>query len=297
MAHIVHHQSEDYNLTVSARITVFQAILRHGFWLVLPLLGFKADMIITILLVHGLYPFFVHTRLVGKLGILEYILVTPSHHRVHHASNPGYLDKNYGDVLIIWDKLFGTFQKEEEEPVYGLTKPLKTHSFLWQHFHFFIELWLAVKKEKGGKQKLKVLFGPPETVDPTLRGKAEAIFNIYANENKIEKPLNRYVVWQIILLLLSLTIFTLYEHYFSLQVKIAFSFFTILTLINCGAIMEKRRWVFYMEYIRLVVVFYLPFSAPGFWALKLAIAGLTLALITLYYQKLQRKYYRYILSS
>jgi hypothetical protein len=98
-------------------------------------------------------------------------------------------------------------------------------------------------------------------------------------------------------LLLSLTIFTLFEHYFSIWIKVAFSFFTILTLINCGAIMEKRRWVFYMEYIRLVVVFYLPFSSPGFWPVKLAIACLTLAVITLYYQKLQSKYYRYILSS
>jgi len=297
MAHIVHHQSEDYNLTVSARITVFQAIIRHGFWLVLPLLGFKADMIIVILLIHGLYPFFVHTRLVGKLGFLENILVTPSHHRVHHASNPKYLDKNYGDVLILWDKLFGTFQKEEEEPVYGLTKPLKTYSFLWQHFHFFIEVWLAVKKVKGIKQKLNVVFGSPERVASSLRGEAEEMFNIYTNQNKIDKPLNRYVIWQIILMLASVSIFTLYENYFSTQIKIAFSLFTFLTLINCGAIMEKKRWVFYMEYIRLIVVFYLPFSSPDFWAIKLLLVSLTLIVIILYYHKLQRKYYRYVLSS
>lgn len=116
--HVVHHQSEDYNYTVSARITVLQAFVRTLFWAVLPLLGFPASMITVMLLIHGIYPFFIHTRLIGKLGILEYILVTPSHHRVHHASNEKYLDKNYGDVFIIWDKLFGTFQKEEEEPVY-----------------------------------------------------------------------------------------------------------------------------------------------------------------------------------
>ncbi len=111
-AHIVHHQSEDFNYTVSARITVFRAIIRTGFWCILPIIGFPAEMITTVLLVHGLYPFFIHTRLVNKLGILEYIMVTPSHHRVHHGSNPEYLDKNYGDVFIIWDKLFGTFQKK-----------------------------------------------------------------------------------------------------------------------------------------------------------------------------------------
>jgi sterol desaturase/sphingolipid hydroxylase (fatty acid hydroxylase superfamily) len=120
-AHIVHHQSEDYNYTVSARITVFQASLRCLFWAVLPLLGFSATMIAVLLLVHGCYPFFIHTQTIGKLGWFEYLFVTPSHHRVHHASNPQYLDKNYGDVLIIWDKLFGTFAVEQEKPVYGLT--------------------------------------------------------------------------------------------------------------------------------------------------------------------------------
>src|SRR5436189_4138555 len=149
-------------------------------------------MITSMLLVHGLYPFFIHTRLIGKLGILEYILVTPSHHRVHHASNEKYLDKNYGDVLIIWDKLFGTFAKEEEAPVYGLTKPLNTYSFLWQHFHFFIELWLAIKKANCFKEKIKVLFGKPEKVDPALRKEAENIFGVRQNQIAIDKPLNKY---------------------------------------------------------------------------------------------------------
>ena len=105
----MHHQSEEFNATVSACVTVFQAVIRTGFWSVLPVLGFAADMITTLLLVRSLYPFFIHTRTVGKSGVPEYVLVTPFHHRVHHASNPIYLDKNYGDVLIIWDKLFGTF--------------------------------------------------------------------------------------------------------------------------------------------------------------------------------------------
>jgi sterol desaturase/sphingolipid hydroxylase (fatty acid hydroxylase superfamily) len=296
MAHIVHHQSEDYNLTVSARITVFQAILRHGFWLVLPFLGFNAGMITAILLVHGLYPFFIHTRLIGKLGILEYILVTPSHHRVHHASNEKYLDKNYGDVLILWDKLFGTFQKEEEAPVYGLTKPLNTYSFLWQHFHFFIEIGLAVKNTRGFIQKLKVLFGRPEKVDPSLRNKAEEIFSIRQSQITIDKPLNRYVVWQMIVLLICLSVFILFEHYTSVKIKVAFSLVTILTLINCGAIMEQKSWVFYMEYIRLAVLLYLPFYSPSYWQIKIALIIFVLFMITSYYNTLQKNYYRYVLK-
>jgi sterol desaturase/sphingolipid hydroxylase (fatty acid hydroxylase superfamily) len=296
MAHIVHHQSEDYNLTVSARITVLQAIFRHGFWLVLPLLGFNAGMITAILLVHGLYPFFIHTRLIGKLGILEYILVTPSHHRVHHASNEKYLDKNYGDVLIIWDKLFGTFVKEEEEPVYGLTKPLNTYSFLWQHFHFFIELYLAVKNAKGIKEKIKIVFGRPDKVDPSLRKEAETIFGIHQNQIAIDKPLNKYVVWQMIVLLVSLSVFILFEKYASLNIKIAFSLVTILTLINCGAIMEQKRWVFYMEYIRLAVILYLPFYSTSYWQLKTALIIFVLTMIISYYNTLQKNYYRYVLK-
>jgi len=296
MAHIVHHQSEDYNLTVSARITVLQAILRHGFWLVLPLIGFNAGMITAILLIHGLYPFFIHTRLIGKLGILEYILVTPSHHRVHHASNEKYLDKNYGDVLIIWDKLFGTFAKEEEAPVYGLTKPLHTYSFLWQHFHFFIELWLAAKSTKGFKEKIKVFFGRPDKIDPSLREKAAAYFDIRQNTVPINKPLNKYVVWQMVVLLLSLSVFILFEQYCSVKIKLAFSAITVLTLINCGAIMEQKRWVFYMEYIRLSVFLYLPFYSASYWQIKTACIIFILLITISYYNKLQKKYFRYVLK-
>ncbi|MET0391968.1 MAG: sterol desaturase family protein [Chitinophagaceae bacterium] len=290
MAHVVHHQSEDFNYTASTRITVFQAVIRTGFWAVLPLLGFPAGMITSLLLIHGLYPFFIHTRLIGKLGLLEYILVTPSHHRVHHASDEKYLDKNYGDVLIIWDKLFGTFKKEEEEPSYGLTKPLKTYSFLWQHFHFAIELWLAVKQKRTFREKLKLVFGKPEHIDPELRNEAEAMFNIRQNPATMEKPLNRYVVWQMIILLTGLFIFILLENYISLPVKTGLAFIIVLTLINCGAIMEQKRWVFLVEYLRLSVVLMLPFYSFQFWQTKLFIAFLLLGVLLLYYGPIKKNY-------
>jgi len=257
LAHVVHHQSEDFNYTVSARITIFQAFARTAFWSLLPLIGFPAGMITSMLIIHGTYPFFIHTRTIGKLGILEYIFVTPSHHRVHHASNEKYLDKNYGDVLIIWDKLFGTFQKEEDsEPiVYGLTKPLNTYSFLWQHFHFAIELWLAMKAKKSWKEKIRVLLVKPEKIDPSLRSEAESIFHIKQvhGGGQIERPLNRYVRWQVIMLLVSMFVVILFEHHLSVGFKTGFALFTVLTLINCGAIMEQKKWIFYLEYARLVV--------------------------------------------
>lgn len=255
-AHIVHHQSEDFNYTVSARITVLQAFIRTGFWTVLPFIGFPAPMITSILLVHGLYPFFIHTRLIGKLGILEYVFVTPSHHRVHHASNEQYLDKNYGDVFIIWDKLFGTFQKEEDniDIKYGLTHPIKSYSFLWQHFHFLAELTYAVRRTKGRWNKFRLLFSKPEQIDPAVREIAEERFRIRQSNAPFDKPLNRYVVWQIGLTIALLFIFILFEHYIPLTQQVLISLAILLTLINCGAIMEQKQWIYYLEFLRLLTL-------------------------------------------
>lgn len=292
--HVVHHQSEDYNYTVSARITVLQALVRTGFWSVLPFIGFPASMITVMLLLHGIYPFFIHTRLIGKLGVLEYIFVTPSHHRVHHASNEQYLDKNYGDVFIIWDKLFGTFKKEEdaEETTYGLTKPLNTYSFLWQHFHYVIEIWVAAKEQKTFAEKIKVIFGRPAKFDPSARKKAEAIFNVTHNCQPLTQPLNRYVVWQMITLLSALFIFLLFEAQFNAIVKISFVLTTLLTLINCGAIMEQKRWVFHVEFMRLISLLIIPvynFSVSYHSVIPVIVTCILLVILA-WYQTLQKQY-------
>jgi len=251
--HIVHHQSEDYNYTTSVRVTVFQAIARTCFWSVLPIIGFPAHMITIMLLVHGLYPFFVHTQLIGKLGWLEYIFVTPSHHRVHHGSNPQYLDKNYGDIFIFWDKIFGTFTEEEETPVYGLTKQLGNYGFLWQHFHYWMELSVAMKRANGLRAKLQILFGKPDMVDPSIRPALERKFNINPSSGSyLLQERNRYVLWQIIATLLVLFIFILLEHMFGLPIKIIFAGLILTTLINCGAMLERRPWAFHIELIRLI---------------------------------------------
>lgn len=287
--HIVHHQSEDFNYTVSARITVLQAIVRTGFWSVLPLLGFPAHMITTMLLVHGLYPFFIHTQVIGKLGVLEYILVTPSHHRVHHASNEKYLDKNYGDVFIIWDKLFGTFQKEEEKPVYGLTKPLKSYSFLWQHFHYFIELAIAMKQKKGFWNKLKVIFARPDAVDPSVRETAEQLLHVRKTETVVDKPLNRYVVWQMAITVTVLFLFILFREKLNLQSEIAIVSFILLTLVNCGAIMEQKRWIFYLEFGRIIVLASALLAVyPNGWLMILLLAA---TLVALYFMDQIKEFY------
>jgi alkylglycerol monooxygenase len=294
-AHIVHHQSEDFNYTVSARITVVQAFIRTGFWAVLPLLGFPAPMITSVLLVHGLYPFFIHTRLVGKLGILEYVFVTPSHHRVHHASNDVYLDKNYGDVFIIWDKLFGTFQKEENdvEIRYGLTHPLKSYSFLWQHFHFLAELAYAVRRTTGRWNKVKLLFSKPEQIGAEVREIAEARFNIRQSNAPFDKPLNRYVVWQVGLTVVLLFIFILFEHRLPLSQQVLISLGIFLTLINCGAIMEQKQWIYYLEFLRLLTVtigFIIAY--PAVWVNILLL--LTAVVLIAYFETIRGYYLQWV---
>jgi len=295
--HIVHHQSEEYNFTVSARITVLQAFLRGGFWCILPLIGFPAPMIAVMLLIHGLYPFFVHTELICKLGVLEYLIVTPSHHRVHHASNDKYLDKNYGDVLIIWDKLFGTFQSEESETpiVYGLTKPLNTYSFLWQHFHYFIEIAIAVSRQKTLRDRIKTIFGRPDTLDPTIRKEAERIFNVKQTNAVIEKPLNLYVKWQIGLLLTALFGFILIEKNVSILFSTVFTLFTILTLINCGAIMEQKKWVFSIEFARAFLLTLIPLYLYNYQTILL-ISLTAFIVISVRYKKVEKHYLNLVYS-
>lgn len=296
--HVVHHQSEDFNYTVSARITVFQAIVRCMFWSVLPLIGFPAVMISALLLIHGLYPFFIHTQALGKWGWFEKLLVTPTHHGIHHASNPEYLDKNYGDVLIIWDKMFGTFAKESKDVkiVYGLTKPLNSHSFLWQHFHFPLEVFLNFKSAKGISAKWKVLFGKPDDLDPRCRSILERKFLNVQSHRQPTLAMRQYITAQTIFSVFLLFVVALFEHYLSGLQLFLFSSFIIVSLVNSGAILDQRRWIFYLEYIRvLVVMTAIAVFYPNNWAFS----GITAALFLMiwYFRPMQRYYLRFLYTS
>ena len=287
--HVVHHQSEDFNFTVSARITVFQAVARGLFWSVLPLIGFDPGMITVLLLIHGAYPFFTHTQLIGKLGWLEKILVTPSHHRVHHSSNPAYLDKNYGDVLIIWDKIFGTFKEEQEVPVYGLTSPLKSHSFLWQHFHFILEMMVAFRNAKGLFNKLRVLFGKPDDIDPRIRPYLERKL-LSRNELAEQTPwLKQFIFLQTLFTLLLLFVIILFEWYFSPVQLLMAALFIVLSVISTGAMLEQKRWVFYLDFARLGLAAIVLFSFfPSVYLLVTVL--LVLGLILTFYKTIQHRY-------
>lgn len=161
--HVTHHSSEEFNLTVGFRSSVFQPLYRFIYFIPLALLGFRGIDIMFIYAATQIYGILIHTKTVGKLGFLEWFMSTPSHHRVHHGSNVKYLDKNMGMVFIIWDRLFGTFQPEDknDEVVYGLTENIKTHHPVKMVFHEWAGISSDLKKQAPLKAKFMYVFGPP----------------------------------------------------------------------------------------------------------------------------------------
>ena len=162
--HVTHHSSPYFNLTTGFRSTVFEPLYRVFFYLPLAFMGFSAFDILFAYLITQIYGNLVHTQTIGKLHpVFEYIFVTPSHHRVHHASNVRYLDKNMGMVLILWDRMFGTFQAEvpEEEIAYGLTKQPEDTGAVNIIFHEFRALIADAKRAPNFKDKLKYFLYPP----------------------------------------------------------------------------------------------------------------------------------------
>jgi alkylglycerol monooxygenase len=159
--HVVHHSGEHYNLSVAVRQSWFGNSVAWLFYLPLAILGFPLIVRVS---VHGLnliYQFFIHTSFVPKLGFIEYIFNTPSQHRVHHAVNPQYLDKNYAGIFSIWDRMFGTFTEETEKPRYGIIKPINSFNWLWINTHAWVEMWQVLKTKKTLLGKLRCVFASP----------------------------------------------------------------------------------------------------------------------------------------
>ena len=159
--HVTHHSSSEFNLTVGFRPSVLQPLYRFAWFAPLTLVGFRPEDVMLMYSATQLYGVLVHTRAVGKLGPLEWFLCTPSHHRVHHGTNPRYLDRNFGTVFIVWDRLFGTFAEEKEEVRFGLAGQRPTCHPLRVIFHEWIALWHDLRKPGPLRAKLMYLFGPP----------------------------------------------------------------------------------------------------------------------------------------
>ena len=161
--HVVHHHGEEFNLSTAMRQTSTGFLWKWIFFLPMFLIGIPPNVFVTVAGINLIYQFWVHTEHIGRLGVLEYIFITPSNHRIHHAQNDDYLDANYGGVFIIWDRIFGTYidERDDLKPVYGTVKPLKTFNPLWANIEVFYQMILDSYRTKKFKDKIRVWFSPP----------------------------------------------------------------------------------------------------------------------------------------
>jgi len=201
-AHAVHHQSEDYNLSTALRQTSTDFLFSWIFYVPLFLIGFPLEVLLTVKAVNLIYQFWVHTQFVRRLGVLDYILVTPSNHRVHHAQNQRYIDKNYGGMLILWDRMFGTFQDElDNDPVvFGVRKPLANWNPFWANLQVYGYLWFDAVHTRRWRDKLGIWFRrtgwrPADVAERYPKSRVDlASFEKF--DPPVQLPVRRYVLAQ-----------------------------------------------------------------------------------------------------
>jgi sterol desaturase/sphingolipid hydroxylase (fatty acid hydroxylase superfamily) len=173
-AHVAHHSSLHYNLSVGFRINFIHLFYRFLFWAPLCLVGITPDMILLLESLTAIWNFLIHTEKIKKLGFLDMIFNTPSNHRVHHASNPEYIDKNLGGILVIYDRIFGTYVKETVRPVYGITHNIYSYDPKEVLFHEYKNVIREISKIKGFKNKISFLFSKPgDNINDLKKGEAD----------------------------------------------------------------------------------------------------------------------------
>jgi sterol desaturase/sphingolipid hydroxylase (fatty acid hydroxylase superfamily) len=240
--HVVHHSSEELNYAVALRNSSLHGLFLWVFFLPLALVGVPWRIVGVCYALNVVYQFWLHTRLVGRLGPLELVLNTPSHHRVHHGVDPKYLDRNYGGVLIVWDRLFGTFQLEEEEPTYGVTRPLASWNAVWANLDGFADIARRWRASDGWGDRLRAVFGPPEWEPAAGGGAAHPAGPAAPIPANLPRALLGYVLLQFSLVLVA-TLFVLSRTgRFPLAQLAAFGGFVMLSLGNIGGLMEERPW-------------------------------------------------------
>jgi alkylglycerol monooxygenase len=258
-AHSVHHQSQDYNLSVALRQSWLHSLMSFFIFLPIPFLGISPEVFFPTLAISSLYQFWIHTEAIHKMPRwFEYIFNTPAHHRVHHAVNPEYIDRNHGATLIIWDRLFGTFAEETKHPSYGVTKPIETWNPLWTNLVYFKDLW-ELSKGMTWRDKIQLLFRRPGWRPDYLGGQipvpeVDERHLVKYDVQPLSKGLNTYVLIQFILIIPGLIGFLWYFSDFSIFQKVLGFGSLFITTIICGAILEQKTWVKYAEYARIILV-------------------------------------------
>ena len=255
--HVVHHQSEDYNLSVALRQSSFQVVWTFAFNLPLAFMGFDTLDFALMSALNTLYQFWIHTETINKMGWFEYVFNTPSHHRVHHGRNPKYIDKNHAGTLIIWDRMFGTFQKEEEKPTYGITKPINSWNAIWANFSHYDTMATELKMIPKWGDKIKYLFKKPGWFPDYLGGYRPAPDVDQVSYRKYETPgpvqINYYVLFQYVICLVATSLFLFKETEFEITEKVIAAALISWWVVNCGVLFEQKQWVWIAEWLRVIL--------------------------------------------
>ncbi len=256
-AHVVHHQSEDYNLSVALRQSSFGGVFSMIFYLPLAIIGFNAYAFLAVKGINLIYQFWIHTEAIEKLPRwFEYLFNTPSHHRVHHGRNPKYIDRNHAGTLMIWDRMFGTFQEEEERPTYGVTTPTNSWNPVWANVLPIVGMANQIKSTPGFLNKLKVLFYKPGwrpdelggyQAAPEVNNESYTKFDVHPHVALI-----RYVFVQFVAVLSFTALFLFTHANYDFYIKLALAIYIMWSIGQLGILMEnKSKWI-PAEFIRLV---------------------------------------------
>lgn len=270
-SHVVHHQSEEFNLTTALRQPGTGSFTSWIFYLPMALCGIPLVVYLTVGVIQLFYQFWPHTQLIGRLGFLDRCIQTPSNHRVHHAQNDIYLDRNYVGVFLIWDHLFGSFQEEleEEPPIYGIRGQLRSWNPAWANLHYY---WAMLKdswRAKSWTDKIRVWFAPPGWRPPDVAARfPKPPYDPRRDFAKYDPPrglaLSVYVFTQFLVLMIA------NSHFLSLLPKqtlwpnLLYFLFILATLICLGGVLENRREFLYAEAARLAITL-AGMAATGSW--------------------------------
>jgi sterol desaturase/sphingolipid hydroxylase (fatty acid hydroxylase superfamily) len=253
--HVVHHQSEDYNLAVALRQAVLSPITVLPFYLPLAVLGVPLFHYFIVVALSTLYQFWIHTELVDRVGVLEHVINTPSLHRVHHGVNPEYLDKNYAATFICWDQMFGTLRREEAPVVYGVSHPLRSFDPVWAQVQPLWALWQAMRRAPSTGEAIRYAFASPayhpdwlgpieprRGVDP----KALPKYDVQPGSRR-----TRYVLAQLALVVLVAFALLTWHNALSVPALVAAVAWVLISLVAGAALLEGRRWAVGLEMARV----------------------------------------------
>ncbi|MEM7180408.1 MAG: sterol desaturase family protein [Spirochaetota bacterium] len=259
--HVTHHSSEELNLSVAFRGNAFQRIFEYIFFLPLAFLGIPWLVFLLCHRIMKIYQCVVHTRFFGKLGFWELFMVTPSNHRVHHGTQPQYIDRNHGGIFIIWDRLFGTYEPEGEEPLYGITRPVETFNPIFNNVHVYGEIFKDVRQSRTFGDKMRIIFGYPGWKPEYMRTEEYGILKNPVYEKiynpKLPKRKSFYALCQAIniILLGMITWKIAKEPNTSLLFILPMSFFVIFEIVSINGVLDSRSWSYLTEYSRHIFLF------------------------------------------